>query len=95
MQRKKMTLRFDLDCPEDRRAWEYLQGLNAVSLNRTVLAIINQAERISLMQAEFRSIIREELSTALKQLSAQPVRMEPVGDDGMDDTIMDFLENFS
>ena len=95
MQRKKMTLRFDLDCPEDRRAWEYLQGLNAVSLNRTVLAIINQAERISLMQAEFRSIIREELSTALKQLSVQPVRMEPVGDDGMDDTIMDFLENFS
>ena len=95
MQRKKMTLRFDLDCPEDRRAWEYLQGLNAVSLNRTVLAIINQAERISLMQAELRSIIREELSTALKQLSVQPVRMEPVGDDGMDDTIMDFLENFS
>ena len=95
MQRKKMTLRFDLDCPEDRRAWEYLQGLNAVSLNRTVLAIINQAERISLMQAEFRSIIREELSTAMKQLSVQPVRMEPVGDDGMDDTIMDFLENFS
>ena len=95
MQRKKMTLRFDLDCPEDRRAWEYLQGLNAVSLNRTLLAIINQAERISLMQAEFRSIIREELSTALKQLSVQPVRMEPVGDDEMDDTIMDFLENFS
>ena len=95
MQRKKMTLRFDLDCPEDRQAWEYLQGLKAVSLNRTVLAIINQAERISLMQAEFRSIIREELSTALKQLSVQPVRMEPVGDDGMDDTIMDFLENFS
>ena len=95
MQRKKMTLRFDLDCPEDRRAWEYLQGLNAVSLNRTVLAIINQAERISLMQSEFRSIIREELSTALKQLSVQPVRMGPVGDDGMDDTIMDFLENFS
>ena len=95
MQRKKMTLRFDLDCPEDRQAWEYLQGLNAVSLNRTVLAIINQAERISLMQAEFRSIIREELSTAMKQLSVQPVRMEPVGDDGMDDTIMDFLENFS
>ena len=95
MQRKKMTLRFDLDCPEDRRAWEYLQGLNAVSLNRTVLASINQAERISLMQAEFRSIIREELSNAMKQLSVQPVRREPVGDDGMDDTIMDFLENFS
>ena len=73
VQRKKMTLRFDLDHPEDRQAWEYLQRLNPVSVNRTVLAIINQAERISLIQAEFRSIIREELSTALKQLSVQSV----------------------
>ena len=95
MQRKKMTLRFDLDHPEDRQAWEYLQRLNPVSVNRTVLAIINQAERVSLIQAEFRSIIREELSTALKQLSVQTVQLEPVGDDEMDDTIMDFLENFS
>ena len=95
MQRKKMTLRFDLDHLEDRQAWEYLQRLNPVSVNRTVLAIINQAERVSLIQAEFRSIIREELSTALKQLSVQPVQLGPVGDDEMDDTIMDFLENFS
>lgn len=95
MQRKKITLRFDLDHPEDRQAWEYLQRLNPVSVNRTVLAIINQAERVSLIQAEFRSIIREELSTALKQLSVPSVQIEPVGDDRMDDTIMDFLENFS
>ena len=39
MQRKKMTLRFDLDYPEDRRAWEYLQSLNATSMNKTVLSI--------------------------------------------------------
>lgn len=94
MQRKKMTLRFDLDHPEDRRAWEYLQGLHAVSLNRTMVAIINQAERISLMKDEFRSIIREELAAALRQAPVQPVRAEPEGDDGMDDTIMGFLDNF-
>ena len=95
MQRKKMTLRFDLDRPEDRRAWEYLQGLNAVSLNRTVLAIINQAERVSLMKDELRNIIREELSTILERASVQPVRTEPVESGEMDDTIMGFLENFS
>jgi hypothetical protein len=95
MQRKKMTLRFDLDHPEDRQAWEYLQGLNAVSLNRTMVAIINQAERISLMKDEFRSIIREELAAALRQAPVQPVWAEPEGDDGMDDTIMDFLDSFS
>ena len=95
MQRKKMTLRFDLDRPEDRRAWEYLQGLNAVSLNRTVLAIINQAERVSLMKDEFRSIIREELTAVLERVAVQPVQTELVDSGEMDDTIMGFLENFS
>ena len=95
MQRKKMTLRFDLDRPEDRQAWEYLQRLNPVSVNRTVLAIINQAERINQLKDEFRSIVREELAAALRQVPVQPVLAEPEGDDGMDDTIMDFLDSFS
>ena len=95
MQRKKMTLRFDLDHPEDRQAWEYLQGLHAVSLNRTMVSIINQAERINQLKGEFRSIVREELAAALRQAPVQPVRTEPEGDDGMDDTIMDFLDSFS
>ena len=95
MQRKKMTLRFDLDHPEDRQAWEYLQRLNPVSVNRTVLAIINQAERINQLKDEFRSIVREELAAALRQVPVQPVRAEPEGDNEMDDTIMGFLDSFS
>ena len=94
MQRKKMTLRFDLDRPEDRQAWEYLQGLNPASMNKAVLAIINHAERVNRVQGMIRSIFREELAVALKQLPVQPVWTEPEGDDGMDDTIMDFLDNF-
>ena len=94
MQRKKMTLRFDLDHPEDRQAWEYLQGLNAVSLNRTWVSIINQAAHISLMKDDFRSIIREELAAAMKQLPVQSVELEPGSDNEADDTIMDFLDNF-
>jgi len=94
MQRKKMTLRFDLNRPEDRQAWEYLQGLNPASMNKAVLAIINHAERASRVQGMIRSIFREELAATLKQLPVQPVRAEPEGSDGMDDTIMDFLDNF-
>jgi len=94
MQRKKMTLRFDLDHPEDRQAWEYLQRLHAVSLNRTMVSIINQAERISLLKNEFRSIIREELAAALKQLPVQSIEFEPETNDETDNTIMDFLDNF-
>lgn len=90
MLRKKITIRFDLDCPEDKRAWEYLQELSGASMNRAVLAIINQAEQAS----RIRNIIREELAAALRQISVQSVQAEPE-DDVMDNTIMDFLESFS
>ena len=95
MQRKKMTLSFDLDDPEDKRAWEYLQNLNGASMNRVVLAIINQAEQTSRIQEIIRSTIQEELSTALNQISFQPIPAEQTCDDGTADTIMDFLENFT
>ena len=93
MQRKKMTLRFDLDRPEDRQAWEYLQRLNPASMNKAVLTIINHSERANRVQNMIRSIVREELAAALKQLPVQPVRTEPASDE-MDDTIMGFLDNF-
>ncbi len=94
MQRKKMTLRFDLDHPEDRQAWEYLQSLNAASMNKAVLTIINQMERANRVRSMIRGIIQEELAAALKQLPVQPMKPEPVDEDGMDDTIMSFLDNF-
>ena len=91
MLRKKITLRFDLECPEDRRAWEYLQGLNGASMNKSVLAIINQAEQAS----RIRNVVREQLAAALERLSVQPVQTGPEADDETDNTLMDFLENFS
>ncbi len=94
MQRKKMTLRFDLDRLEDRKAWEYLQRLNPASMNKAVLVSINQAERASRVQDMIRGIIRDELAAALKQIPVQPVQTEPESDDGMDNTIMDFLDSF-
>ncbi len=95
MQRKKMTLRFDLDCPEDKRAWEYLQSLNGTSMNRTVLAIINQTEQLNRIQEIIRSTIQEELSTILKEFAFQPAPETSACEDGVDDTILGFLENFT
>ena len=94
MQRKKMTLRFDLDRPKDRQAWEYLKKINPASMNKAVLTIINQADRANRIQSLIRDIIREELAAALRQLPVQPVQTGPEGDDGMADAIMDFLDNF-
>jgi hypothetical protein len=89
-----MTIRFDLDNPEDRQAWEYLRGLNPASMNRAVLAIVNQAEQAARIGGMVRGIIREELSAALRQVPVQSVRTEAVSEDGADDTIMDFLNSF-
>ena len=62
---------------------------------KDLMYIINEAERTSRMKDTLRSIIREELSATLKGLSFQPVPTVPVCEDGADDTIMDFLSNFS
>ena len=94
MQIKRMTIRFDLDNPEDRQAWEYLRGLNPASMNRAVLAIVNQAEQAARIGGMVRGIVREELSAALRQAPVQSVRTEAVSEDGADDTIMDFLNSF-
>lgn len=94
MQIKRMTIRFDLDNPEDRQAWEYLRGLNPASMNRAVLAIVNQAEQAARIGGMVRGIIREELSAALRQVPVQSVRTEAASEDGADDTIMDFLNSF-
>ena len=89
-----MTLRFDLDNPEDRQAWEYLRSLNPASMNRAVLAIVNQAEQAERISSMVRGIIREELCAVLRQAPVQTVRTETANEDGADDTIMDFLNSF-
>ena len=94
VQIKRMTIRFDLDNPEDRQAWEYLRGLNPASMNRAVLAIVNQAEQAARIGGMVRGIILEELSATLRQVPVQSVRTEAVSEDGADDTIMDFLNSF-
>ena len=94
MERKKMTLRFNLSCPEDRQAWEYLQSIKGVSMNRAILSVINQVERANKIQKMFRRIVQEEIITAMKQVPVQPVQAGLGEDHGLDDTIMSFLDNF-
>ena len=55
---------------------------------------VNQAEQTARISGMVRSIIREELCTALRQAPVQPVRTETVNEDRADDTIMDFLNSF-
>ena len=94
MQIKRITIRFDLDNPEDKQAWEYLRSLNTASKNRAVLTIINQSAQAARISGIVRGIIREELCTVLRQVPVQPMRVESANTDELDDTIMDFLNGF-
>lgn len=91
---KKLTVRFDLERPDERQAWEYLQGMKGISKNKAVLSIINQAERSNKIQKMFRRIVQEEIATAMKKVPSQPVQAGPIEDYGMDATIMEFLDSF-
>lgn len=94
MQPKKLTIRFNLDNPDERKAWVYLQGIKDISKNKAVLSIINQAERSNRIEKMFRRIVQEEIVTAMKKVPSQPVQMEQTEDNGADATIMEFLDSF-
>ena len=82
MQIKRMTIRFDLDNPEDKQAWEYLRSLKTASMNRAVLTIINQSAQAARISGIVRGIIREELCAVLRQVPVQPMRVKSANTDG-------------
>ena len=45
MNSKRISLRFNLDSPEDLAAWDYLHTLKADSINKEIIAIINAARQ--------------------------------------------------
>ena len=64
------------------------------SLHEQNCAVHQQSGRAVRISGMVRSIIREELCAVLRQLPVQPVEEESASEDGMDDTIMDFLKSF-
>ncbi len=88
MNSKRISLRFNLDSPEDLSAWDYLHTLKADSINKEIIAIINSARQ----NRDLRDLLRQTISVALQGMSLQPVEKQEITES--DIAALDFLDSF-
>ena len=85
---KRMSLRFNLDKPQDRKAWEYLQSLPH-SRNQAIIEAINHS-----MPESVREIIKATIEECLQNVSlVQPSCDAPVLSED-EDQLLDSLDEF-
>ena len=88
---KRMSLRFNLDKEEERRAWEHLQAVPG-SRNRAVINAINQT-----LPEDLADVIRSTVRECFREFSAvpaeKPVQIPAISEDelGLLDSLEDFL----
>lgn len=88
MNSKRISLRFNLDSPDDLAAWGYLHTLKADSINKEIIAIINSARQ----NRDLRDLLRQTISVALQGMSLQPVEKQEITES--DIAALDFLDSF-
>lgn len=93
MKVKRLSLRFNLDREDDRRAWEALHCLDARSINQEIIARINAKEQTDVLKELIRQIVSEELSRATEIGTIRPAAQEEASAEDID-TVLDFLDNF-
>jgi len=90
MNRKRVSIRFNLDCEDDRKAWEYLHRNSDLSISREIISITNKYLELSKLENLLRNTIAEEL--AKRQPSRETAHEE--NDNNTEDIIMEFLDSF-
>lgn len=88
MNSKRLSLRFNLDSPDDFAAWEYLHTLKTDSINKEIIGIINAAKQ----NRDLRELLRQTISLALQGMSLQPVEKQEITES--DIAALDFLDCF-
>lgn len=86
---KRISVRFNLENPEDLAAWEYLHRLKTDSLNREIISMINASRQ----NKDLRELLRQTITVALQGMSFQPVEMKS-GLTENDLAALDFLDSF-
>ena len=61
MNTKRLSLRFNLEREDDRRAWEALHRMDARSINQEIIMRINAKEQTDVLKELIRQIVSEEL----------------------------------
>ena len=86
---KRISVRFNLENPDDLAAWEYLHRLKTDSLNREIISMINASRQ----NKDLRELLRQTITVALQGMSFQPVEMKS-GLTENDLAALDFLDSF-
>ncbi|MBS6456927.1 MAG: hypothetical protein KH544_02750 [Firmicutes bacterium] len=90
---KRLTIRFNLQNEEERRAWEYLHSRDGPSLSKDVIRILNAAEQYEDLQMLIRQTITEALQGATVPASL-PAMAESAGSTENDTVMLDLLDSF-
>ena len=90
---KRLTVRFNLQNEEERRAWEYLHSRNGASLSKEVIRMLNAAEQYEDLQILIRQTITEALQGATVPVSL-PAMAESADSTENDTAMLDFLDSF-
>lgn len=88
---KRISLRFNLDNADDRRAWEALHRLGSRSINKEIITRINAKEQEDRLKDLIHQAVSDELSkAAVSGLVQQPPLVEAEDLNG----VFDFLDSF-
>ena len=90
---KRLTIRFNLQNEEERRAWEYLHSRDGPSLSKGVIRILNAAEQYEDLQMLIRQTITEALQGVTVPASL-PAMAESADSIENDTVMLDFLDGF-
>ena len=103
---RRLNLRFNLDREEERRAWEYLQGVTR-SKNSVIIQAVNayedaltQREREDAFLERLVQTVRAELKGVQIMVAQPPAQTAsvPVGETAeqaeSEDTLLEFLDSF-
>ena len=90
---KRISVRFNLDCDDDRMAWEALHRLDTQSINKEIITRINAKEQADVLKELIRQVVTEELTNAAKDGPVQlPLQRETCAEEI--DKVFDFLNSF-
>ena len=89
MTSKRISVRFNLDNPDDLMAWEFLHRLKTDSLNKEIISMINASRQNN----DLRELLRQTITVALQGMSFQPVEMKSEISEN-DLAALNFLDSF-
>lgn len=91
MRVKRISLRFNLDNADDRRAWEALHRLGSRSVNREIITRINAKEQ----ENRFKDLIHQAISDEFSRAAVRGLVLPPPSVEAEElNGVFDFLDSF-